>query len=104
MSNKPKYPITGISINPQLKADVKNLAAQLKMPFNKAVAEALEMWLNAMDKDNDKLHDELLELDSPYTDENFSYADIENSLYGVGDLDPDDMDNWLYPTEDSEGR
>lgn len=46
MPNKPKYPMTGVSLNPKIKQEVVDVAKSLGIPFNQAVAEALELWLN----------------------------------------------------------
>ena len=46
MPNQSKYPRTTISLNPTLKAEVKELAKDLDIPFNQVVEDALKFYLN----------------------------------------------------------
>jgi hypothetical protein len=43
---KPKYPLTGVAIEPSLKQEIKDVAASLGILFNEAVEQALIDWLN----------------------------------------------------------
>ena len=44
--SRSKYKLTGVGIEPTLKAEVKELAKNLDIPFNQVVEDALKFYLN----------------------------------------------------------